>query len=255
MKKCKGLSKTIFVIAMLIFSAIPAVHSEADDTRVYQGTWDMTAESPEFANGASGQRYTIAFPGNGELTDNIWGTDIYTADSSIASAAVHAGLITSANGGTVTIEIRPGQSSYTGSTRNGVTSGANNSYSKSFVFITSTGNDCRVTPQSLSLGIGGIPSAGSPVNISVNAVSGCGGNIFYRYSYQGDYGTGLYDNPPVWNSMTPAAEYITENNLSYTFPTPGHYVIVVWAVPNIPSEAAPLPNPIPLIGTSLTVGN
>ncbi|MGB8648841.1 MAG: LCCL domain-containing protein, partial [Anaerolineae bacterium] len=53
---------------------------------------------------------------------NLYGTDLYTDNSGICGAAVHAGVITTASGGTVTIEIRPATSSYTGSTRNGVTS-------------------------------------------------------------------------------------------------------------------------------------
>ena len=55
----------------------------------------------------------------------VWGTDVYTHDSSVCTAAVHVGRITLASGGTVTIEMRPGQASYLGSTRNGITS---NSY-------------------------------------------------------------------------------------------------------------------------------
>ena len=51
-----------------------------------------------------------------------YGTDIYTDDSSICTAAVHAGKFSLAAGGTVIVEIRAGQSSYTGSMRNGLTS-------------------------------------------------------------------------------------------------------------------------------------
>src|SRR5205085_5886830 len=45
-----------------------------------------------------------------------------TDDSSVCSAAVHAGSITQKNGGKVTIEIYPGQTSYRSSKRNGVKS-------------------------------------------------------------------------------------------------------------------------------------
>lgn len=63
----------------------------------------------------------------------IWGTDIYTDDSSICTAAVHAGAITP-NGGAVTIEMLPGQASYTGSNRNGVNSANWGNYPSSFRF-------------------------------------------------------------------------------------------------------------------------
>jgi hypothetical protein len=71
--------------------------------------------------GMVGQRFTYSCPPNGTLYA-IWGTDIYTDDSSVCTAAVHAGLISIAQGGTVTIEMLGGQSSYRGSTRHGVSS-------------------------------------------------------------------------------------------------------------------------------------
>jgi hypothetical protein len=70
----------------------------------------------------SGQRSTYTCPPNGTPA-SIWGTDYYTDDSSLCTAAVHAGLISFASGGTVTVEVqRPGLARYVGSTRNGVTS-------------------------------------------------------------------------------------------------------------------------------------
>jgi hypothetical protein len=66
----------------------------------------------------------------------VWGSDIYTSDSSICTAAVHSGLITFQQGGTVTIELRPGRSIYGASERNGVTSNNYGSWQQSFVFKT-----------------------------------------------------------------------------------------------------------------------
>jgi hypothetical protein len=76
----------------------------------------------------------------------VWGTDIYTDDSSVCTAAVHAGLITLAGGGAVTIEIRAGESSYTGSARNRVKSGDWGSYQGSFAFVGALATDPGVTP-------------------------------------------------------------------------------------------------------------
>jgi hypothetical protein len=56
------------------------------------------------------------------IEDSIWGTDIYTDDSSVCNAAVHAGVITYEEGGTVTIVLEGPQESYVGTERNGVTS-------------------------------------------------------------------------------------------------------------------------------------
>lgn len=92
-------------------------------------TWGTNAVEHR---GKSGQRFTYTCPsGSG---GSVWGTDIYTDDSSICNAALHAGLITAGSGGTVTIEIRAGQSSYTGSNRNGVASGSYAAWHGSYVF-------------------------------------------------------------------------------------------------------------------------
>ena len=58
-------------------------------------------------------------PGPAEL---VWGTDIYSDDSFVCWAAVHAGALKVGEPATVIIEILPGQSSYRGSERNGVVS-------------------------------------------------------------------------------------------------------------------------------------
>jgi hypothetical protein len=63
----------------------------------------------------------------------VWGSDIYTTDSSICTAAVHAGKITLADGGEVTIEMRPGRTIYGSTTRNGITSSTYGQYPNSFV--------------------------------------------------------------------------------------------------------------------------
>jgi len=73
-------------------------------------------------------------------TDNlmhapIWGTDIYTANSGICSTAVHSGMIKAEDGGKVTIKILEGQTFYTGSYKNKVTSQDHRSTDISFTFI------------------------------------------------------------------------------------------------------------------------
>lgn len=80
------------------------------------------------------QTFRFTCPPNGSIT-GIWGTDVYTYDSSICTAAVHSGLITAKNGGRVAIKIRPGAEFYNGTTRNGVTSRRYGNYSGSFIFL------------------------------------------------------------------------------------------------------------------------
>jgi hypothetical protein len=61
----------------------------------------------------------------------VWGTGVYTADSNLCRAARHAGVVGAA-GGLVQVTAAPGQSSYAGSTRNGVTTNDWGSYGDSF---------------------------------------------------------------------------------------------------------------------------
>jgi hypothetical protein len=68
--------------------------------------------------GQNGNRLSFVCPGGGSA-NTVWGTDIYTDDSSICTAAVHAGAI-GWGGGVVTLTIMPGMQSYGGSNRNGV---------------------------------------------------------------------------------------------------------------------------------------
>lgn len=70
----------------------------------------------------------------GGTPGSVWGSDPYTDDSSVCTAAVHAGLITVAEGGTVVVEIAPGASSYSGSEANGITSLDFGPYDGSFTF-------------------------------------------------------------------------------------------------------------------------
>ena len=80
-----------------------------------------------------GKTYKFLCPPAG-TAGTVWGSDIYTADSSICTAAVHAGKITLEQGGEVTIEIRPGRAIYGSTNRNGVTSNPFGEFGQSIVF-------------------------------------------------------------------------------------------------------------------------
>jgi hypothetical protein len=82
-----------------------------------------------------GRRESVRCPPGGKL-EGTWGTDIYTDDSSICTAAVHAGLISVTGGGVVMIEMRPDAGYYGGTTRNGVTTGDwREPWTGSYVFV------------------------------------------------------------------------------------------------------------------------
>jgi hypothetical protein len=97
-------------------------------------TWEANAMS---LNGAVGQTFTLACSPGGNA-HSVWGSDVYTADSSVCTAAVHSGLINLQQGGTVTIELRDGRPIYGSSERNGITTSPYGSYQRSFVFKTPT---------------------------------------------------------------------------------------------------------------------
>ena len=84
-----------------------------------------------------GEEFTYDCPPADESrTDTIWGTDVYTDDSSVCTAAVHAGAITIEDGGEVTIEMRPGEASYESTDRNGIESSSYPAWGGSFVIVT-----------------------------------------------------------------------------------------------------------------------
>ncbi len=97
-----------------------------------QITWSDAAGQ---YRGRNGERLGFICPSLGNVPMRVvWGTDIYTDDSAICMAAVHAGVITTA-GGAVTIEIRPGQEAYQGAERNGVTSERYGIWGGSYRFV------------------------------------------------------------------------------------------------------------------------
>lgn len=65
---------------------------------------------------------TYYFRVTGLATGMLWGTDVYTGDSALAAAAVHAGLVKEGETVVVKVTVEPPLPRYQGSMRNGVTS-------------------------------------------------------------------------------------------------------------------------------------
>jgi HEAT repeat protein len=65
---------------------------------------------------------TFRFKVTGAAAGALWGTDVYTTDSSIAAAAVHAGVLKVGKTGVVKVKIVAPPPQFQGSTRNGVVS-------------------------------------------------------------------------------------------------------------------------------------
>ncbi|MBL8208738.1 MAG: hypothetical protein JNM09_31190 [Blastocatellia bacterium] len=122
------------VISLLLFLLqSPAVAKGEAPMNTPQTTIDWNANATSL-RGQNGKRVTYNCPGGGRF-GALWGTDTYTDDSSICTAAVHAGRISAQTGGTVTIEICSGLPTYAASTRNGVTSRSYGSWHGSYRFV------------------------------------------------------------------------------------------------------------------------
>jgi hypothetical protein len=76
--------------------------------------------------------HSVTLPVVGTLTGSVWGSDVYTDDSSLGAAAVHAGILAVGDFAFLKVTLMPGQAGYVGSPRYGVTSGSYGSFDGSF---------------------------------------------------------------------------------------------------------------------------
>jgi hypothetical protein len=65
---------------------------------------------------------TYVFRVTGAANGSLWGTGTYTLDSTLAMAAVHAGVLKLGQTGNVKVTILPAMAGFVGSTQNGITS-------------------------------------------------------------------------------------------------------------------------------------
>ena len=65
---------------------------------------------------------TYYFRVTGAADGSVWGTDVYTGDSALAVAAVHAGAVRAGEAAVVRVTVMPPLAQYPGCVRNGTTS-------------------------------------------------------------------------------------------------------------------------------------
>jgi hypothetical protein len=99
-------------------------HVAYDNVKVVSGS-PFRLHMPRTGNMKSfrdmtGKAFSLTLTGSS--SGKIWGSDMYTYDSDLATAAVHTGALKAGEEGTILITMLPGQESYSASTRNGVTS-------------------------------------------------------------------------------------------------------------------------------------
>jgi len=68
----------------------------------------------------------------GQVGGSVWGTDVYTADSSLPGAAVHTGVLRKGETALLLATMVPGRDKYQGTNRNGVKSSDYGKYATSY---------------------------------------------------------------------------------------------------------------------------
>lgn len=215
--------KSLFLTVFAGLSLLIPVCVLGDSTPI---AWGTQANHLKLGPGKS---MLVTCPAKGQIVPRLWGTDIYTDDSSICTAAVHAGLINTASGGTVLVEGLGGQPSYSGSQRNGLNSGNYGGWGGSFTVAKAPGGTGIVPPPP--------PPPSGQVSLSVSPVQVApGGKVTVQWSAPGRTGqtnwVGLYragtpaDSPnlnrPIWT-------YVRQESGSHEFQLPiqaqpGQYV-------------------------------
>ena len=109
--------------------------------------------------GSVGTAFRVSCPANCNQR-SIYGTGIYTADTSICQAGIHAGAIPM-EGGTLTLVLQPGRLAYRGSEQNGLQSRDYGKYPSSFAIVTAG----RAPAGSVSAA-SAAPGAGGPLAAS-----------------------------------------------------------------------------------------
>lgn len=137
------------VVSVEIVAGLPAYEGSERHgvTSLAYGAWDVayrltgvelvdggiTLPDPGNLSSYRGQNGTVLkFEVTGSTAGSVWGAVIYTDDSTLATAAVHAGVLKPGETGIVTVEILPGRDSYASLDANGVLSGTYGSWEGSY---------------------------------------------------------------------------------------------------------------------------
>ncbi|MCA9522190.1 MAG: hypothetical protein KC609_14520 [Myxococcales bacterium] len=98
---------------------------------VITATWRTSVSNYK---GQIGRVLRFHCPAGGTPGKSVYGTGVYTIDSGVCVAAVHAGKISFASGGIVRLKIIGGQPNYLGTSQHGVSTTSWGRYHTSFVF-------------------------------------------------------------------------------------------------------------------------
>lgn len=153
-----------------------------------------------------GTTIDVRCPSDCSLTQAVWGSAIYTSDSGICKAAIHAGTLT-IEGGVTQIRLAPGQDSYEGSSKNGVSTLGWRQWGRSFIFRASNIPDgtlflnCEDTAQNIER----LPGDVAPVYCPEGCANG-----------RPPWGTDIYtDDSPVCRAAIHAGALSQRGGVAY----------------------------------------
>jgi serine/threonine-protein kinase len=138
----------------------PASTSNSSGTNYFQPPMVAPSDLTSFRQNV-GESFLFAVPATSKKAANlgpVWGNDVYTDDSSLVAAAIHAGAAQLGAPAIVRVTMLPGRPSYAGSTRHGVTSQSYGEWPGSFRVETPTAEQMKrmgLTP--------GLPVPGQPI--------------------------------------------------------------------------------------------
>lgn len=111
------------------FTSAPTSEADADRMPI-----SFITTAADF-RGRTGAKLLFSCPIKAATDAPVYGSGPYALDSSICMAAVHAGLFQKMAGGSVNVEIRGPEKSFTASEQNGVTTKERGAEDASFVFV------------------------------------------------------------------------------------------------------------------------
>lgn len=134
----KTLPRFLGIVTVILMSMMHPPTSNAQNNNVLQDPGNMSAYRQYIGN-------TYAFKVLGTDQGSVWGgaDGVYTDDSRLGKAAVHAGLVKVGEQRVVYVTILRGAEKYFGSTNNGITTLGYGSFAGSFKFESATADGLR----------------------------------------------------------------------------------------------------------------
>jgi hypothetical protein len=166
-------TRVLAALALVPLGALVFACKIAPDTQACPGRYkDLPSDKQ------SSTSVDCSCPANASASGGaVWGAGVYTTDSNVCKAALHAGAV-SAAGGTVTVKKAAGCPAYAGTTANGVTTEEWGAFDTSFYFSGSgTGTCSGAAPQAAASAARPIPNLDTAGSAAGNPSTACPTNF------------------------------------------------------------------------------